>query len=266
MNTTPKNSPNVDEPKPEAASPANRPAGGNSGKRRLMLLVLALITVVLLVVPNGLYLIRQNELASPPVTSSPATKLPVTCGDSYQAFADEAFGMAFCYPAEWGDATVRDVKVDPTDTGHRESVVFADNALFAVGGVSEDWSTAVGRDTACLEPNNRPVPLAEYDTNWHGMVGSGMAVEFAMRSLPAGTGGYDITETTSDLLLRGVCAQAHKVIDGSRYRVAFAGFYRDFAPASGITTPRAHMDTPTVLFSETQRLQLTTLLDSLTAY
>ena len=188
------------------------------------------------------------------------------CDEGLRAFADEAFGMKFCYPDEWGDASVMDAKIDASDTGHREAVRFSATTKFVVGGVSDDWSTTVGRDTACQEPNNQLASLSDYDIEWHDIIGEGMAVEYAKRSLASSEGGYDMTEEVSNLLLSGVCAQGHKLIEASRYRVAFAAFYSDFSESAGILSPRAHMDNANILFSIVEREQYDALLASIEAY
>lgn len=191
-----------------------------------------------------------------------------TCSEEegYTQFADEEFGAAFCYPTEWGTASVMDAKIDARDTGYREAVRFSSNTRFIVGGVSEDWTTTVGRDVGCQEPSSRIPELSEYNTEWNNISGSGMDVEFAQRSIAVSDGGYDITETVSNMLWSGVCTQGHKTIDGSRYRVISAAFYRDFAEASGITTPKSHIDNPTILFTDAERTQLDALLSSVVAY
>ncbi|MDO8265762.1 MAG: hypothetical protein Q7T41_02355, partial [Candidatus Saccharibacteria bacterium] len=187
-----------------------------------------------------------------------------SCTDDEILFSDEDFGAAFCYPEEWGDASVMDAKVDPLDTGHREAVRFMDNTKFIAGGTSDDWSTTVGRGVGCQEPNNSVPELSSYDTAWHDLIGSGMDVEFATRSLESSEGGYDITETVSNLMDNGVCVQGHKVIDGSRYRVLFSAFYTDFTDE--VLTPKAHIDNPSILFNFVERAQLDRLLASAVAY
>lgn len=239
--------------------------------KRKKILVIAILVTVLVAIGIGLYILFKpstDGTKTPVVTEekSPIATEPIDCPDSYRVFADHDFGMAFCYPSEWGDAAVQDAKVGPADTGHRESIMFADMPFYSVGGTSDDWSTTVGRDVGCLEPNNATLPLSDYNTSWHGITGSGAEVNFAMRSLPSPTGGYDSTETVSDVIQSGVCAQAHKVINGTRYRVAFAAYYHDFAEASGITTPSQHMDHPEVLFSASQRQQFDAVLASIVAY
>ena len=187
-----------------------------------------------------------------------------SCTDEETRFSDEDFGAAFCYPSEWGEASVVDAKVDPSDTGHREAVRFMDNTKFVVGGTSEDWSTTVGRGVGCQEPNNSIPELSTYDTAWHDLIGSGMDVEFASRSLASSEGGYDMTETVSNLMDNGVCVQGHKVIDGSRYRVLFSAFYSDFT--DGVLSPKAHIDNPSILFNFVERDQFDSLLASAVAY
>lgn len=252
------------------------PVEHRSKKKKLIILLVSVAAAILLTATILIWLIYGKPgTSSDTSTSDEVTKTDdktktgdadaPTC-DGLATFADHSFGAAFCYPSDWGDASVVDAKVGPDDTGHREMVQFSANPLFAVGGVSEDWSTTVGRDVGCLEPSNQPMALSEYDTEWHDIIGSGADISYAMRSLPSSAGGYDITEEVSNLLLSGVCTRGHKVIDGSRYRVVSAAFHRDFAEASGITTPKLHIDNPTVLFSTTQRAQLDALLASIVAY
>lgn len=85
--------------------------------------------------------------------------------------------------------------------------------------MSDDWSTSVGRG-GCLEPDNVVPPLGAYDTSWHGIEGSGAECFVRGQSLPSSAGGYSVQESVSNLLVSGVCVQGHKVISGSRYRVA----------------------------------------------
>lgn len=186
------------------------------------------------------------------------------CPDGQTQFADVDFGAKFCYPSEWGTASVMDAKVAVADTGYREAVRFSINTKFIVGGTSDSWSTTVGRGVGCQEPNNNVPDLSTYDTAWHDYIGSGMDVEFALRSLESTEGGYDMTETASNLIDNGVCVQGHKVIDGSRYRVFFAAYYTDFN--GGVLSPRAHIDNPNTLFSLEERSQFDALLASASAY
>ena len=174
--------------------------------------------------------------------------------------------MVFCYPTEWGTASVMDAKIDTADTGYREAVRFSVNTKFIVGGVSEDWSTTVGRGVGCQEPSNTVPELSTYNTDWHDVIGAGMATEFATRSVASAVGGYDITETVSNVLDNGVCVQGHKVINGSRYKVISEAYYTEFSEASGITTPKAHIDNSDVLFTTEEWLQYDALLASVIAY
>lgn len=207
-----------------------------------------------------------KEVATDETTKEVETTPAIKCAKTETAFSDKSFGAAFCYPSEWGEASVTDAKVAPDDAGHREIIKFSDTTKFAVGGVSEDWSTTVGRDTACQEPSNVTVPLSDYNLAWHDIIGSGATTEFATRSLEVSAGGYDLTETVSNILDSGVCAFGHKVINGSRYKTLSAAFFTDFSDSAGIGAPRPHMDNPNVLFNTSQRTQLDKLLASIVAY
>lgn len=248
--------------------------------KKLVYILLAVVFVALVAVT--IFVLGNRKSSAPaPAAQSQAKSTPkktvsqtkpvqkdtlAECAAGLTRYSDTSFGAAFCYPTAWGTATLADAKVASSDTGHREQITFSSMPLFSVGGTSEDWSTTVGRGVGCLEPSNSMPELSSYNTAWHDMSGSGMAVEFALRSLPSSAGGYSITETVSNVLQDGVCAQGHKQINGSRYRVVSAAFYRTFAEASGITTPSAHIAEPNVLFSTLQRSQFDALLASLVAY
>lgn len=212
---------------------------------------------------DGKTFTNPEQQAQEPIASDVAES---SCEDDETMFQDKTFGAQFCYPTDWGTASVMDAKIDAGDTGHREAVRFSATTKFIVGGVSEDWTTTVGRDVGCQEPSNRLAEIADYDTEWHDIVGEGMAVEFAVRSIEVVDGGYDISEEVSNLLSSGVCARGHKQINGSRYKVLSAAFYTDFSESAGISTPKAHMDNPTVLFSSSERQQLDRVLSSAQSY
>ena len=205
---------------------------------------------------------QQKESEAPTETAVAAP----TCAEAQTLFADKDFGAAFCYPSAWGTASVMDAKIDTSDTGYREAVRFSATTKFIVGGVSEDWTTTVGRDVGCQEPSNNLAELSSYNVDWHDLIGEGMDVEFATRSLPVTVGGYDLSETVSNLLQSGVCAVGHKKIDGTRYKVVSAAYYSDFSTSDGISTPKAHIDNPAILFTPAERSQLDLLLASIVSY
>lgn len=267
--------PNQKSPDPVAGSPVSR-------KHKIIIYGLGAVIVLGLAVLAGIFI--GNEKAGAPdtkpstqVTKSTAkktniapspkdTSIALTCATDKTAFQNKDLGLQFCYPTSWGEATVHDAKVATTDTGRREVIRFSANPNIIVGGMSDDWATSVGRGVSCLEPDNAVPALSTYNTSWHGLEGSGADVSFAVRSLPSSAGGYTIEESISDLLISGVCVQGHKVIGGSRYRVVAVNYARDFAPASGITTPAQHMAEPNVLFSTELRTQYDAVLASLAAY
>ena len=214
--------------------------------------------------PSPKTISKQKKTA--PTSDGSGAITATACADGKTLFQDKSFGAKFCYPTSWGSATLADAKVAPSDTGHRQSITFSSNPLMSVGGVSEDWSTTVGRGVGCLEPQKDMPALSSYNAEWHNISGSGMVVDFAERSLPSEQGGYSLTESVSSMLLEGVCAHGYKQINSSRYKVVSAAFYRTFPEASGITTPSAHMADPNVLFSTEQRNDFDALLASLVAY
>lgn len=259
------------------------PAEQNQTKvPRLALYVLFAVVVLGLAMLAGMIIGNRKAIAPSKVTSGKSTKVippksntspgstsettSSSCASGSTEFRDKDFGARFCYPSSWGSATLADAKVAPSDTGHRQSITFSSNPLMSVGGVSEDWSTTVGRGVGCLETQKDMPALSSYNAEWHNISGTGMAIDFAERSLASKQGGYSLTESVSSMLVEGVCAHGYKQINGSRYKVVSAAFYRTFPEASGITTPSAHMAEPNVLFSTEQRNEFDALLASLVAY
>ncbi len=194
-----------------------------------------------------------------PLTSS------IDCGDN-AGFADESIGMKFCYPKTWGTPSVLGAKLDPSDPGYRQVVKFSSMPYVQVGGVSDDWTTTMGRDGTCFDPSNQVPELSSYNTAWHSQEGTGADLEFAMRSLPSSVGGYALTEEVTNILQSGVCIKGYKVINAPHYRVGSLSYYRDFVEASGITTPALHVAEPNVLASTQMRQDIDALMASLVSY
>ncbi len=263
--------------KPEPHTEATKPQ--NQSKKWLYLFValafLLFAGIVIFVLGN-----RKSSAPAPATQSQTkitSEKMPspvksaygdvlAACGTGLSRYADKAFGATFCYPSAWGAAALEDAEVAASDTGQRELIRFSEQPFVVVGGMSQDWSTTVGRGAGCLEPDNVVPALSSYNTAWHDMEGSGAELSFAIRSLPSGAGGYSIEESVSNTITSGVCVRGHRVINGSRYRVIAVNFGRDFTPASGITTPAQYIAEPNVLFPSVLRAQYDAVLASLEAY
>lgn len=190
----------------------------------------------------------------------------IDCKDTV-LFSDKSFGMQFCYPSDWGVATLRDSKMTPEDTGNRETVIFSNNLQVRVGAVSSDWTTSAGRDGVCSDPLNQPLITGSFNSEWHDIIGSGDAVEFALRHLGGSDQGYDAIEEVSNLLQSGVCAKSTKEVNSSRYQYASVSYYRNFdADGSGVTTPSMHIADPLKLFPQHSRDEFVALIKSIRRY
>jgi hypothetical protein len=267
-------------PVPPTQTPAQPPDAPQ--KKPVISKLTLIILLAAAIVAGGLWwwiiqsqpeVIESNSILKKDDTSKETTTEPtpadagaIECPSDKTAFAGSSFGMKFCYPSTWGASTVHDAKLASDDTGYRQVVKFADMSLVQVGAVSEDWSTTVGRDGICFDPDNQVPPLSSYNTEWHGQVGSGADLEFATRSLVSSAGGYAMTEEVSNLLQSGICMRGYKVVNAPHYRVGYAAFYRDFAGASGITTPAQHVAESDVLLSPQMRTDFDALMASLEAY
>lgn len=216
----------------------------------------------------------QFMASEPPVTNQPdaranLTEAPpkdrLTCNDQ-ELFADTSFGMQFCYPSDWGVATLRDAKMSADDTGSREIVIFTDNPQLRVGAVSGDWTTTTPRDGVCFDPSPQGLIVGTYNTEWHDLVGSGDDIAFAIRHIGSADQGYDMIEEVSNLLQSGVCAKSTKLVNGTRYQYVTISYYQDFDPSRGSSTPSMHIADPLKLFSQQSRDQFESLAKSIRKY
>lgn len=257
-------------PPANVTAPAGTVGGGKSNKKWIIIAAM-LVLLIAAGVAAFLLLGKKDDSKGPenqPAQSQQAANEneestggeavePIDCEDGYTGFASAEFGAAFCYPNEWGTASVKDAKLADEDTGYRQIVAFSRNPQFVVGGVSDDWTTAVGRGGSCLEPSNTPLDASAYNEEWHDIT-----EDFAKRSLETSIGGYDMTETVGSFL-GGLCAVGHKVINGSRYRVVSVSYFNAFT--SSVTSAADHMEDPYVLFRETERFNLDKILATLEA-
>jgi hypothetical protein len=192
------------------------------------------------------------------------TASEVVCGEGQTEFSNSLFGVKFCHPSEWGFGSVMDAKVGAGDTGYRETIRFSGTNKFVVGGMSEDWSTEVGRGVGCQEPTRSILEPSSVNPEWHNEEYYEDELMFAQRSLSSPTAGYDLTENVGNPLVTGVCVQGHKVINGSRYKVVSVAYSADFNEI--VTNPAQHLERPTILFTSTEREQLTSLIESIESY
>lgn len=255
---------------PQSSQP--EPANGDDKKQSSNKTTLIVVVILLLIaIGAAVYflLFKKDESSKTADTTSQvqqasgsevaSDELPaIDCEDGYSVFADKEFGAAFCYPNDWGVATVEDAKFEAADAGHRQVIKFSRQPQIIVGGVSDDWNTALGRGGSCLAPTNRPAEMSEYNVEWHDIT-----EDFAKRSMETTAGGYDLTEMVGTFD-NGVCAVGHKVIDGSRYRVVSASYFAEFTTA--VASADDHIYNSYELFRETERFELDKLLASLEAY
>ena len=267
--------PDTETQAPVQEGATTEPAKPSWTRRKKMIYGLVALVLVISVLISWYLLQGESQSDIKPITSAKKTTpkttkeesstTSLTCGDK-AAFADESIGLKFCYPSSWGTPSVMDAKLATDDPGYRQVVKFSAMPYVQVGGVSDDWTTTMGRDGTCFDPSNVMPELSSYNTSWHDQQGSGDDLEFAMRSLPVTEGGYALTEEVTNILQSGVCIRGYKVVNAQHYRVASLSYYRDFVEASGITTPAQHVAEPTVLASIQMRQDLDALTASLVKY
>ena len=138
--------------------------GDNKSFRISKKLIYALVFLALLIVMLVLAVfVGSHDAGAPSSKESAQTKktkstgssqaentLVSQCGDGQTAFRDKSLGAKFCYPSEWGTASVEDARFSPSDAGQQQKIAFSGTNLFTVGGTSEDWTTTIGRDGVCL--------------------------------------------------------------------------------------------------------------------
>ncbi len=270
-------------PTDNTANEARRAAPTKKSNKRLvavsivlgLLMIAGIVIIVSFLNPTGTSIAGQSDnnqaSASATPTTTPTSAVSATpiaiagveCGQ-LSTFADKQVGFSFCYPADWGTTTVKEAKVDGSDNGYRQMIIFSTNQDFSVGGQSQNWSTSVGRGIGCLEPNNIMPSLSDYNTQWHDDYNDGMGMFYSRRSLPSIQGGYAIEESISvGADANGWCVHGHKIIDGSRYKIAFAGFH---SSKDMYQTLAENQNNANQFFTPAQRAQYDALLASLKAF
>src|SRR5690606_28309091 len=104
--------------------------GGKSSKKGLIIAAVVLLLIALGV--SAYFLFLKKDSSSPAADSNQAQEsvsqqeadtdpspAAIVCEDGHTAFADSEFGAAFCFPSDWGTASVEDAKLDTSDTGYR---------------------------------------------------------------------------------------------------------------------------------------------------
>lgn len=185
------------------------------------------------------------------------------CAAKLRRYQNQDLDIRFCYPTAWGDVKVADGKFDPSDSGTRVLLSFADKPQVHLGLVSDDWSTDTTREATCVEPGVQAFPdTSNFSARWVDDL-----------KLPTGepmssTRGLEITpdellvqEHAYDTLTSGVCLEGYKAFGGEVYRNAMATYYTDFNDK--VTTPKAHIAAPTTLIPVADRTDLTAFVKSI---
>jgi hypothetical protein len=183
------------------------------------------------------------------------------CTAKERRYQSESLSLSFCYPNAWGNVTVNDAKLDPSDDGTRLKLSFSEKPQVNVGVVSDDWSTDAARDGVCSDPARQELPNFEsFSARWT-TEGTGTGITSATRGLEIATDEYIIEEHVDNLLTNGVCITGFSLTGGDVYRHAEASYSAAFA--GKIMTPYAHINDPTELVPVADRTAFTALVKSM---
>jgi len=190
-----------------------------------------------------LTILKEDRAITDTVTGGEA----LVCGTGLRTFQDERFGLGFCYPDAWGEASVADDRFEPSDSGARWMISFAHKPAVRAGLVTVNWNTKVGRDGVCQTPVQE-VDYGQFSPAWQT---NDTDVTYASRDISSKVNTYRIEEYTDNLLTNGVCLRAYATVDAPQYPHLTVSYFASFTEE--ITTPKKHIDNPNLLISEPDR-------------
>ncbi len=200
---------------------------------------------------------------TPSVSPTPSANAVTygTCGSSPEAktFYDKVIGLQFCYPKEWGEATVGTVPASASDAGGAYEITFSAKSGLTVASATVDWKNTIGRDGRCADPMSAPIDFSGYAESWK-TEGEGMALTSASRYVNKVDGRWWISELASDYY-SAVCLKAAVSTLGGVYDLQTVNYQVAFNDQ--IASVKAHVDNPTVLISPAERVQFGEMVDSM---
>jgi len=224
----------------------------------VLLLVLAVVLLLLVLGSSGK---SDNDAPAHTNRNEQSGNSSFSCNAKLRGYQNQDLGLRFCYPEAWGEVSVTDAKIDPSDNGTRVRLNFASKPQIHIGLVSDNWSTQVNRDVSCIQQAAQKLPdTSSFSVNWD-TDGQGGAIASGIRGLELSSGEYLIQERVDNVLTNGVCFEGYKQFDGAVYKIAEATF---FVPFIGrITTPQAHINDPTVLVPANDRFDFVTFVKTI---
>ncbi|HEU4914717.1 MAG TPA: hypothetical protein VFT16_04960 [Candidatus Saccharimonadales bacterium] len=254
--------------------PVKPKGGGSSGGPARFLPWIISGVLLLCVIIFGLIALLPADKDNKGSTNNPSTNnssqndtntgTASECSSKLRRYQNEDLDIRFCYPKTWGDVKLTDAKFDPSDSGTRVRLSFADKSQINLGLVSDDWSTDVARDGTCSDPATQSFPdTSGFSAKWV-TEGTGVNITSAVRGLEVVPDQYLLQEHVDNLLTDGVCVEGYQAFGGEVYRNAMATYYAKFNDK--VASPKAHIDSPTALVPVADRNELTAFVKSIEKY
>lgn len=206
------------------------------------------------------------------VASTPSQEEKAACAEGLTNYEDASLGFGFCYPTEWGQATVTDDRLltadsqgIESDTGTRWLISFSNKVAVHMGVTSTDWKTNVGRDGTCSSPEVQELPaFSPFSTEWKTQSSEGMIVE-GSRGVEVSAGHYLIQESVDSLLTNGVCLVGYTIIDGKYPHVesSYTMRFSENGSAEDVQKPTKHVADPNIFISVDERTDFANLVKSI---
>lgn len=244
---------------------------GKPGGNKMLPWIISGVLLLLVIIFGILFLLAANkdktkdnntaDKTNTNQTDNTDTKNSDECSSKLRRYQNEDLDIRFCYPKTWGDVKLTDGKLDPSDSGTRLRLAFADKSEVHLGLVSDDWSTDVARDGSCTDPSVQAFPdTSAFSAKWVTQ-GTGANVTSALRGLEVVPDQYLLQEQVDNTLTNGVCIEGYQAFDGAVYRNAAATLYEKFNDK--IATPAAHIADPTKLAPVADRTDFTNFVKSI---
>lgn len=183
------------------------------------------------------------------------------CASSVDAktFSSKLIGLEFCYPKEWGEATIGNVPASASNAGSAYEITFTKNSRVTVASATGEYVNTIGRGGRCADPVTSEPDFSGFSTAWkvEGALGD---IQSASRDTIKKDGVYHARESVNDFG-GNVCLTGYVNVVGGAYTLITVNLQAPYG--SGITTVSAHVSNSDILITPAERVQFGELVESM---
>ncbi len=182
-----------------------------------------------------------------------------TCPSSPVAktFYNKIIGLEFCYPSEWGEATIGSVPASASAAGGAYEITFAGKAGLTIASATADWQNTIARDGRCADPQQGGPQFDTYIPEWK--VEKSEAEVFSALRVHIKKEPHYLIRELADTYFNAVCMMGIVATPGGAYDAQGVVLNVEL----GSRTITEHVADSTVIISTALRVQFSELVDSM---